>query len=189
MMQYDVDDNLPFEFNTGLQFTFVDSNLVRGRKYWYAVTSFSVPGASIVQIPNPPDPPINDTLVTDSQESDLQGNATLVQLPFAPSTQLGEVKVVPNPYRTDADYTFESGGWEGWEGLSRLWTENQRVIWFIHLPPKCTLRIFTIAGDEVAVIEHDDADRTSPDRPAGHRERPAPPRGRRSPSQRRSACR
>jgi hypothetical protein len=167
MKQYDVDDDLSFEYGTGLQFTYVDSNLVRGRKYWYAVTSFSIPGASIVQIPDPPNPPRLDTLITEPQESDLQANATLVQLPFAPSTHLGQVKVVPNPYRTDVDYTFESGGWEG---LSRLWTENQRVVWFIHLPPKCTIRIFTVTGDEVAVLEHDDANRTSPDRPVGQEE-------------------
>jgi hypothetical protein len=167
MKQYDVDDNLPFEYGTGLQFTFVDSNLVRGRRYWYAVTSFSIPGASIVQIPNPGGPVIYDTLVTDAQESDIQPNATLVQLPFAPSTQVGEVKVVPNPYRTDADYTFEGGGWEG---LSRLWTENQRVIWFIHLPPKCTIRIFSLSGDLVATLHHDDDLRTTPDRPVGQEE-------------------
>ena len=51
------------------------------------------------------------------------------------------------------DYTLESGGWEG---RARDWTENNRKIKFIHLPPKCTIRVFTLAGDVVATLEHDD---------------------------------
>ena len=27
---------------------------------------------------------------------------------------------------------------------------------FIHLPPRCTIRVFTLAGDIVATLEHDD---------------------------------
>jgi hypothetical protein len=54
------------------------------------------------------------------------------------------------------DYTYEGGGWEG---LGRQWVEDKRVVWFIHLPPKCTIRIFTIAGEVVKTISHDDAQR------------------------------
>ena len=132
------------------------------------MTSFSIPGASLILLPDPNGgPPRLDTLVTESVESGLSENATLVQLPFLPSTKVGEVKVVPNPYRTDQDYTFEGGGWEG---LGRNWTENRRVIWFIHLPSKATIRIFTMAGDLVATRYHDDQNRTTPDRPIGQEE-------------------
>jgi hypothetical protein len=168
MQEYDVADDLPFEFSTGLTYNFTDSNLVRGRKYWYAVTSFSVPGASVLEIPDPDGgPPHLDTLITDPVESDFSENARLVQLPFDPSRHLGEVRVVPNPYRTDKDYTFETGGWEG---IGRLWTENRRVIWFVHLPTRCTIRIFSLGGDLVETIRHDDNERTTADRPPGQEE-------------------
>jgi hypothetical protein len=168
LKEYDVIDDLNFNYGIGIECDYVDSNLVRGRKYWYAVTSFSIPGASIVEIPDPlGGPPRKDTLKTPSVESDLSQNVQLVQLPFAPAKRLGEVKVVPNPYRIDADYTFEGGGWEG---LSRNWTENDRVVWFIHLPPKCVIHVFSLAGDLVTTINHDDAQRTTPDRPEGQEE-------------------
>jgi hypothetical protein len=168
LKQFDVNDDLHFEYQTGLQYSLVDSDLVRGKKYWYAVTSFSIPGASVVLIPDPNgNPPHLDTLVSESVESGLSENATLIQLPFLPSARLGEVKVVPNPYRTDRNYTAEGGGWEG---LSRNWTENQRVIWFIHLPPKATIRVFSMAGNLVTTIHHDDGMRSTPGRPIGQEE-------------------
>jgi hypothetical protein len=54
------------------------------------------------------------------------------------------------------DYTYENGGYEG---LGRAWDEGKRVIWFIHLPAKCTIRIFSLTGDLVATIDHDDPTR------------------------------
>jgi hypothetical protein len=87
--------------------------------------------------------------------------------PFLPSARVGEVKVVPNPYRTDRNYIYEQGGWEG---LGRLWTENRRVVWFIHLPPKCTIRIFSLAGEVIKTISHDDADRQSRNLAVGQEE-------------------
>jgi hypothetical protein len=76
-----------------------------------------------------------------------------LDLAFSSSQKLGEVLVVPNPYRVDRDYTLESGGWEG---RARDWTESSRVLKFIHLPQRCTIRVFTLAGDHVTTIEHDD---------------------------------
>ena len=167
LAQYDVIDDLRFENETGLQYTFVDSNLIRGKRYWYAVTSFSIPRITIVDVPDSSGAH-QDTLVSSPLESDVGENSQLVILPFDPSARAGEVKVVPNPYRTDVDYTYEGGGWEG---LSRFWNENRRVIWFIHLPPRCTIHIMTLAGDVVAVLEHDDASRMqSADRPPGQEE-------------------
>ena len=167
LKQVDVDDDLQFEYQTGLQFAYVDSHLVRGKRYWYAVTSFSIPGATVIQLPNAGGTPVLDTLVTEGGESGFQENASLVQLPFLPSTKVGDVKVVPNPYRTDQDYTLSGGGWEG---LGRDWDENKRVIWFIHLPSKSTIRIFTMTGDLISTIYHDDALRATPEFPIGQEE-------------------
>jgi hypothetical protein len=147
-------DSLGFEYGTGLEYTLIDSGLVRGRPYWYAVTSFSIPGLTIIEQPDSSGlGTYLDTLISPPTESSIEVNAQKVVLPFEPSREVGKVKVVPNPYRTDHDYTFEAGGWEG---LSRKWTENDRVIWFIHLPPKCTIRIFSLSGDLIRTIEHDD---------------------------------
>jgi hypothetical protein len=54
--------------------------------------------------------------------------------------ELSEIKVVPNPYIAHAL-------WETTEGL--------RKIQFTHLPEECTIRIYTLAGDLLRVIEHD----------------------------------
>ncbi len=49
------------------------------------------------------------------------------------------IKVVPNPY-----IVFNS-----WESSS-----DERMVKFTHLPHECTIRIFTLAGDLVKVIDH-----------------------------------
>jgi hypothetical protein len=54
--------------------------------------------------------------------------------------ELAEIKVVPNPYIAHAL-------WETTEGI--------RKIQFTHLPDECTIRIYTLAGDLVRAIEHD----------------------------------
>ncbi|HTK81521.1 MAG TPA: hypothetical protein VL633_04460 [Bacteroidota bacterium] len=168
LKQFDIADELHFEFDTGLSYDFVDSNLIVGKTYWYSVTSFTIPRITYVSIPDTTGgPPRIDTVRTPYAESDAGGNAKKIQLPFIPSERLGEVKVVPNPYRSDLDYTFEQGGWEG---LGRLWTENERVIWFTHLPARAVVRIFSLSGDIVATIRHDDLSRSASNRPEGQEE-------------------
>jgi hypothetical protein len=59
--------------------------------------------------------------------------------------QLDDIKVVPNPYIMGASWeprrVFGAG-------------RGTRKIDFIHLPAKCTIRIFTISGSLVKTIEH-----------------------------------
>jgi hypothetical protein len=167
LYQYDVDDDLGFEQQTGIEYQYVDTPIVRGKKYWYAVTSFTVPDYYIGLDTLSEGVYVPDTIQTPAFSSPLFENAKLFQLPFTPSYTLGEVKVVPNPYRTDQDYTFEGGGWEG---LGRLWSEYRRQIWFTHLPPKCTIRIFTIMGEVVSTLYHDDAVRIPQGFPEGQEE-------------------
>jgi hypothetical protein len=146
-------DSLSFEYNTGLEYRFIDSNLVRGKDYWYSVTSLSIPNLAEQEVR------INDTTVivvevpVEPLESAKRTNAVpITPLPFAASSELGKVSVVPNPYRTDKNYREESGGYEG---PTSGWDENARVIKFINLPPKCTIRIFSLAGDLVRTVNHD----------------------------------
>ena len=151
LKQLDLPDD-QFEYNVGLDSTFVDTNLVRGKTYWYAVTSFGIPDMTVLQIPDSGGIIRYDTLLTENTESSVLENAIRVDLPFAVSQKLGEVLVVPNPYRVDEDYTFESGGWEG---RARDWTENQRRVKFVHLPQRCIIRVFTLAGDIVTTLNYE----------------------------------
>jgi hypothetical protein len=59
---------------------------------------------------------------------------------------LDMVAVVPNPY-------VAAARWEP----RRLYASGrgERRIFFIHLPQKCTIRIFTLSGEHVKTIEHD----------------------------------
>jgi len=69
----------------------------------------------------------------------FQPNAS--QLVSAFSVDLDAIKVVPNPYI-----------------VSTVWEVDKfnKKIQFNHLPSRCTIDIYTIAGDLVATIEHDD---------------------------------
>lgn len=53
------------------------------------------------------------------------------------------IGVFPNPYYTRAT----------WDGVG----ERERKIYFYNLPPRCEIRIYTIAGDIVATLQHDAA--------------------------------
>ncbi len=51
--------------------------------------------------------------------------------------------VYPNPYR----------GRAAWDGSG----DRDRLLWFTNLPSRCEIRIFTLAGDLIDVLEHDAA--------------------------------
>ncbi len=63
----------------------------------------------------------------------------------AAAGELKEVKVVPNPYLATAT----------WERRPIRGNRGERKIQFIHLPPRATVRIFTIRGELVRTLEHD----------------------------------
>jgi hypothetical protein len=62
--------------------------------------------------------------------------------------QLDRIRVVPNPYMVASLYEPEYG---------ELRKEPLRQIQFINLPQKCTIYIYTVAGDRVKTIEHEAA--------------------------------
>ncbi|HWR83075.1 MAG TPA: hypothetical protein VN285_07220 [Candidatus Deferrimicrobium sp.] len=63
-----------------------------------------------------------------------------------------KVMVYPNPYRLDVGY--RTLGFEG-RGQGDRSDDYVRAIHFANLPPKCTIRIFTLDGDLVREIDHD----------------------------------
>ncbi|MBM4129815.1 hypothetical protein FJ250_02140 [bacterium] len=112
---------------------FVDTGLLDGFPYWYAVTAFSAPDieAGLPEF-----------------ESGFNENSRLVYPgPAAASGLAGGVSVYPNPYR--AASMFDSRTNAGIEEIGRK-------LWFTGLPPRCRIQVFTLAGDVIKTIEHDD---------------------------------
>jgi hypothetical protein len=82
----------------------------------------------------------------------------------APSGIAGRaVRVVPNPYRADVDYTqaFQFGNsqtgmrWENQDdGTLQWYPGTDRRIEFMNLPEQCLIRIYTVAGDLVQILPH-----------------------------------
>jgi len=65
-----------------------------------------------------------------------------------------KIFIYPNPYRLDAGY--RAAGFEGYAQDDRGRPDDRvRRIHFANLPPKCTIRIFSIDGDLVRELEHD----------------------------------
>ena len=60
---------------------------------------------------------------------------------------LDDVYVVPNPYRESA----------AWDLAETNFEPTGRRIKFFNLPRRASIRIYTLAGDHVATIEHDDS--------------------------------
>jgi hypothetical protein len=60
---------------------------------------------------------------------------------------MNDIKVIPNPYigrsKFDGRYDNDEKG------------DKSRRLWFINLPLRCTIRIYTLAGDLVDTIHHD----------------------------------
>ena len=111
--------------------TYTDSNVVRGEPYHYAVTAVDNGTQN------------NDGLIPGQKlESSIYTNRSqIAAYAFAPGEPTAQkVRIVPNPYITKAgDYNF---------------TETGEAMLFVNLPPYCTLRIFTVAGDLIKTIEH-----------------------------------
>jgi len=110
------------------------------QSFWFAVTVFDVG-----------DPQTN----LQPLETSRMVNATLVY----PVDQWEKVEeedlkviVYPNPYRIDGGY-YENKYEPGSGNLDKR-------IRFVNLPPRCTIRIYTLDGDLVWSIDHDKAPHT-----------------------------
>jgi hypothetical protein len=92
---------------------------------------------------------------TASLESARRANMIYV----APSgSDRSEVRVVPNPYRANADYSKPHGGGISWEnrddGTPDYFPQTDRRLYFYNLPRRCQIRIYTVAGDLVDIVPH-----------------------------------
>jgi len=111
---------------------FTDGPLLDGFPYWYAVVSFSAPDLE-AGLP--------------SFQSGFNENAVLVYPGPAPAVPGREWKigVFPNPYRAGSLFDARRGE-----------PELGRKIWFTGLPPRSRIEVYTLAGDLVRTLFHDD---------------------------------
>jgi hypothetical protein len=94
--------------------------LRNGFKYFCAVTAYDLGNVAV-----------------ESLESNTGQNLTLtVPGPAEGERPKGKVYVFPNPYRVEAR-------WDVGRGV------RDHYLWFANLPRRCTLRIYTLAGDQV----------------------------------------
>ncbi|MBE9511857.1 MAG: hypothetical protein IMY71_13380 [Bacteroidetes bacterium] len=131
-----------FGYETGLMYEYKDEGLINGIRYFYAVTAFDLPEkAGVTTIP--------------SQESSKRIHAEMT-VPGKKAEKMGGVYVVPNPYRSDIDYTSPIK-WEYSTQSGRTdWYEVDRRLAFFNLTGPCTIRIFSLLGECVTVLEHND---------------------------------
>jgi hypothetical protein len=110
----------------------VTGDLANGTRYYYAVVGYDF-GRKTANLGDRP-------TAGGRNVNALQ----VIPLPLARNV-MDDISVVPNPYKGSAD-------WEEWTGSgTRL-----GKIYFMNLPEKCTVRIYTIAGDLVRTMEHND---------------------------------
>jgi hypothetical protein len=135
--QYDKIDGVGFD--TGLppldeegRRTFTDDYLLDGFPYWYAVVSFSAPD-------------LEEGLP--EFQSGFNENAVLLYPgPAAASPENPRtVGVYPNPYRVGSYFDSAHGD-----------VELGRKIWFTGLPARCRIQVFTLSGEVVKTLYHDD---------------------------------
>jgi len=108
-------------------YKFVNSDVKNGWLNYYAVTAYDRgdPGANL-----------------ESLESSVYANRKYVYPGVKTSDDwAGQLSVYPNPYRGQAK----------WDGHG----SRRRQIWFQNLPSKAEIRIFSLAGDLVDVLDHD----------------------------------
>ena len=114
--------------------SYVDKGVQRGFAYYYYVTAFD-DGSQDWEQPGR------------SLESGKYWNMMLKNNPVhpfmsaKPTSDLNNIKVVPNPFHD--------------KSIKYNWPGEQNKLLFINLPLKCTIKIFTVTGDLVKTIEHD----------------------------------
>ena len=140
LAEYDIEDN-GFGNELGIEYTYEDDFLLNNIEYYYTVTAFSK----------------EDTVLNwPSLETSLFTNAVTAIPGTAPPVEVGGVAVVPNPYRGDVNYFSYNPPWEKPDGTRQQWLEQDRRIQFINLPARCEIKIFTVAGDLVQTLQHND---------------------------------
>lgn len=135
LAEFDLAGN-DFGRNTGLEFKYVD-HVPNGEEFVYAVVSFDRGAPSLGIETLATSPLINGTKVAASPTSS------------ASFFKDKRVWVEPNPY-------IQRSGFEDFTLTNSVIIDNFRELHFVNLPSKCTIKIFTVDGDLVQTVVHDD---------------------------------
>lgn len=122
------------------EYEIVIEDLLPSVPYWVNVTAFDF-GSPVADLPA-------------LETSVLNGYVEAYALTPGSETTTGshEIYVYPNPYRIDAEYGPR--GFEHRGGDTPV--EKARLLHFANLPPRCTIRIYSLDGDLVKKIDHDE---------------------------------
>lgn len=142
LAEYDITGN-DYANNIGIQHEYIDEGLLNNIEYYYSITAFSKEDRKL----NWP-----------SLESGIRAGAKQVVPGTAPPESVGEVAVVPNPYRGDIAYRNYNPPWEK-APVGRPWMEQDRRVQFINLPERCVIKVYTLTGDFIWEKEHESANR------------------------------
>ena len=156
-------------FDTGVtgigKYRLIDTEVKNGFPYWYAVTAYDsgdeeggIPAiygkySQAAALVYPKWGPVN-SLDEDLVVADERAPGAVTS--GGPFTTLDNVHVAPNPYKERADWDLEKGAGDA----------TGRRIYFLNLPERATIRIFSLTGDLLQTIEHEwTAVNASPDNP------------------------
>ncbi|MGH8015709.1 MAG: hypothetical protein ACREBV_05920, partial [Candidatus Zixiibacteriota bacterium] len=146
---YDYGEPLPKYF----EYEYVIENLLSTIPYFVSVTAFDF-GSPIAGLPPLETMPLNNTIF---EYPNLPVDSVLAQ-------DL-DVYIYPNPYLGDANY--RDRGLEGVNELGHRVSIGDRAdnrmqrIHFANLPPRCTIKIYSLDGDLIRELIHD-VDPSSP---------------------------
>ncbi|NOZ75959.1 MAG: hypothetical protein GXO90_11420 [FCB group bacterium] len=148
--------------DTGLQHIFVDTNVVDGMEYTYSVTAYdmgveapyyiryvdngdgtySEVRDSTTSNPNGWSEPTGYPMIENSKGTTIHDPNFVSVIPgYRTETTVNKVQVVPNPYIVRSQFNER---------------EYVRRMRFTHLPETCTITIYTITGEKVNQLKHDD---------------------------------
>ena len=118
------------------------NNLFTSVPYWVGVTAFDFgdPGNQLVPMETSPLDNMVQAWARDHGDSAVLKGGKL------------NVYTYPNPYRADGNY--KADGFEN--RMTDLADERARAIWFANLPNKCTISIYSLDGDLVRKLYHDE---------------------------------
>ena len=121
------------------QYELDDFLVAMGYGYYYAVTAYDAGDDSWS---------VDPAIAVPSLESSLYANRSKQPFfttlrPASASDGLSRVAVVPNPFYLNSGLSFAG---------------DTKKIQFVNLPEECTIRIFTLRGDLVKIIEHHDSE-------------------------------